>query len=397
MSRARLALGLAALAAILAATPAAAAPQRTYTVPTGGFSLGLPSTWVDVTEAAPAVLKELERVKAFRAFAQAASASGALKLIAADPNSAGRAYMDVGVERVGTISLPRIAAATRAEISTTLAGKAKVTQTVVDLASGPAYLLHVAGPASAEANETDEYLIVHDQIEYVLVYVAPTSSWSAYAATFARSAKTFAFVAAPNLSRVVLSGAQIGRGYKLAPFPGGTSFIGETTLDLCNGTYPSETLRTGRLQVAYTHPAKTVAVSNEVVTYVPGGAKEALAEVTSVARSCAQKPVTVRANGVTTSYQTTPLTDSQLPKGAIVVKLVIHAREGSKHATQTGIAIYQVKGNTLSGVYTFLAAGTTFAQLKHVAFHAALESSRNLGGAARSGGTSKSAGNPFVA
>ena len=204
---------------------------------------------------------------------------------------------------------------------------------------------------------------------------------------------------APDLRRVVLTGAQVGSGYKLAAFPGGTSFIGETTLDLCAGTYPSETLRTGRLQVSYSHPANTVAVSNEVVTYVPGGAQLALAEVTDVARSCAQKPVTTTANGVTTTFETMPLADPQLPPGAVVVKLEIHAHAGKKHANETGIAIYQVKGDTLSGVYTFVAKGTTFAQAEHVAFHAALESARNLGisGHAKAKPKPKSGGSSFVA
>ncbi len=399
----RRALSLAAVSAVLVAAPAAAAPLTTYKVPTGGFSLGLPKSWVDVTQAAPAVLKQLERVKAFKAFAQAASASGALKLIAADPASAGKAYMDVGVERVGAVSLQKIAAATRSEISTTLAGKAKVTSTIVHLAAGPADLLHVVGSAASEPNETDEYMVVRNQIEYVLVYVAPTKNWSDYASTFASSAATFAFVPAPDLRRVVLTGAQVGSGYKLAAFPGGTSFIGETTLDLCAGTYPSETLRTGRLQVSYSHPANTVAVSNEVVTYVPGGAQLALAEVTDVARSCARKPVTTTANGVTTTFKTMPLTDKQLPPGAVVVKLEIHAHAGKKHANETGIAIYQVKGDTLSGVYTFVAKGTTFAQAERIAFHAALESAGNLGLGGHTKATpkpkskSKSGGSSFVA
>jgi hypothetical protein len=393
------ALCLAALLLALAAAPATAAPLRIYSVPTGGFSLGVPSSWLNVTAAAPAVLKQLEQVPAFRAFALAASQSGALKLIAADPASGGHAYMDVGVERIGAISLETIAAATRLQIVKTVAGRAAVSATKMRLPAGPAYLIHVAGPVGA--NDTFEYLLVHDQVEYVLVYVAPAASWPTYARLFATSAGTFAFVPAPDLSRVVLSGAQVGPGYKVASFPGGNSFIGETTLDLCAGTYPSETLRTGRLQVAYSHPANTVAVSNEVVTYVPGGARLALAEVTSVARSCARKPVVRSAGGVTTSFSASPLHDPQLPPGTVAVKLVIEASEGTKHATQTGVAIYQIRGDTLSGVYTFVVKGTTFAQAEQVAFHAALESARNLGAVppATGGGTGKghAGGHGFVA
>ena len=110
----------------------------------------------------------------------------------------------------------------------------------------------------------------------MLVYVAPTASWKKYAPIFDQSAKSFRFLAGPNLSKIVLQGAQIAHGYKVAAYPGGSSFIGETTLDLCAGSYPSENLRTGRLQVSYNHPTKTVDISNEVVTYVSGGAQQAL-------------------------------------------------------------------------------------------------------------------------
>jgi hypothetical protein len=391
------ALCLGAVLLALAAAPAAAARLTIYQVPTGGFSLGVPSNWLNVTAAAPAVLKQLERVPAFRAFALAASQSGALKLIAADPVSGGRAYMDVGVERIGGISLQAIATATRDEIVKTVAGKGAVSSTKVTLPAGPAYLIHVAGAPQAGANDTFEYLLVHDQIEYVIVYVAPAAVWHAYATLFTTSAGTFAFVPPPDLSRLVLGGAQIGPGYRLAPFPGGNSFIGETTLDLCAGTYPSETLRTGRLQVTYAHPANTVAVSNEVVTYVPGGARQALAEVATVARSCARRPVVRSAGGVTTTFSASPLHDPQLPPGAVAVRLVIDAREGSRRATQTGVAIYQIRGNTLSGVYAFVTQGTTLADAERVAFHAAAESARNLGAGGPATGKGKGRGSGFVA
>ena len=74
---------------------------RTVEVPTGGFTIGLPTSWVNVTSAAPNVLKELEKVPAFKSFAQSASQNGSLKLIAADPTTNGSAYMDTGVARVG--------------------------------------------------------------------------------------------------------------------------------------------------------------------------------------------------------------------------------------------------------------------------------------------------------
>ena len=66
----------------------------------------------------------------------------------------------------------------------------------------------------------------------------------------------------------------------------------------------------------------------------------------------------------------------------------IDQTNGEKHVIQTGIAIYQVKGNTLSGVYTFATKGTSFADVQRVAFHAAEQSAKNLGvGKKKSGGT----------
>jgi len=64
----------------------------------------------------------------------------------------------------------------------------------------------------------------------------------------------------------------------------------------------------------------------------------------------------------------------------VVVKLQITASDGRKKVTQTGVAVYQVRGNTLSGVYTFVGKGTTFAEAQRIALHAAEQSMRNLGG-----------------
>src|SRR5262249_32741617 len=242
------------------------------------------------------------------------------------------------------------------------------------------YVLHLSRKGSP--NETDEYLFIRDQVEYVMVFVATSKSWAKYAPLFAASAKSFRLVPGPDLSKIILSGSQVGSGYKLTTFPFGNSFIGEPTLDLCGGSYASETLRTGRLQVRYTHPGKAVAVSNEVVTYAGTGAQQALQEVAAVAKACARKPVVLRSGAVSETYKVSPLTDPKLPAGSVAVKLEITASNGKKKGTQTGVAVYQVRGNTLSGVYTFVGKGTTFADAQRIAFHAAEQSTKNLGGGA---------------
>jgi len=62
------------------------------------------------------------------------------------------------------------------------------------------------------------------------------------------------------------------------------------------------------------------------------------------------------------------------------VKLRITVSSGKQTKTQTGVAIYQVKGDTLSGVYAFAGRTSSFAQARRLAFHAAEQSAKNLGG-----------------
>ena len=351
--------------------------MKTFTVPTGGFAIDLPSGWVDIAKTTPQVLKQLEKEPTFKAFAQSASSNTALKLVAADPAGAGRVYMNVGAARIGPLSLKQVAGATASALKKTLGKTGTVQVTQMTLAAGPAWRLHLAKKGSP--NETDEYLLVKDQIEYVLVYVAPEAQWKNRAASFASSAKSFHLVPAPDLSHVVLSQKQVGPGYKVGNFPFGSSFIGEPTLDLCAASYPSETQRTARLQVRYSHKGGGVDVSNEVVRYASGGAAQALKEVGAVAQACAAKSAVITNGTLKETYSVSPLQDPKLPAGAVVVKLTITVSKGKQHQTQTGVAIYQIKGDTLSGIYAFVGKGTTFAETEKIAFHAAEESAKNLG------------------
>ena len=120
-------LAAAVIVALAVGASASAAELRTIPVPTGGFAIGLPSSWVDVTSAAPSVLEKLEKVPTFRAFAQAASQNGSLKLIAADPASKGSVYMDIGCARVGRVPLGAVASADRKALKQTLGKGGSVT------------------------------------------------------------------------------------------------------------------------------------------------------------------------------------------------------------------------------------------------------------------------------
>src|SRR3954470_7619742 len=101
-----------------------------------------------------------------------------------------------------------------------------------------------------------------------------------------------AAVAAINLQSVLLPPAAVGKGYGVYARNDGFGVKSAPTLDLCGRTgYGSEKLRVDRLQVNYLHPQQPLGLSNEVVRYKPGGAKQALREVLQHARSCPAQPI----------------------------------------------------------------------------------------------------------
>jgi hypothetical protein len=278
------------------------------------------------------------------------------------------------------VSAATAAAATANAIRKLIGASSPLTTTSLRLTAGPAFRLHFRYRQGNAAFESSEYLLVSGQVEYLILYVAPAASWPKYAAVFEASARSFRLLPSPNLTGVVLSNAQVGAGYKGSLIPGGDSFIGEVTLDLCAGPYPSESLRTGRLQLRYVRAGQGIPISNEVVTYVSGGAQEALREVRGVAQSCARTPVVVKQGTVTNTLTVAPLKASHLLPGSVAVRITVLASNGKKHVTSTGVAIYQVKNNMLSGVYAWSTPKTTIAEAEKVGLHAAAESARNLGG-----------------
>jgi hypothetical protein len=156
------------------------------------------------------------------------------------------------------------------------------------------------------------------------------------------------------LEKVALSPSQVGAGYTLSQIPGGQLVQGEKTLDFCNKTYASESFRTSRLQVVYQKKGSKFAASNEVVTYKPGGAKKALSEVAHALRTCRNGVVPNPPAGVTQLVRhTTRLHDPHLLPGSVAVLEVDVGIVNGRRATQRSVAVYQVRGNVLSGVYGY--------------------------------------------
>jgi hypothetical protein len=178
-----------------------------------------------------------------------------------------------------------------------------------------------------------------------------------------------------NLNGLILRAAQVGSGYHLQQRPDGHG-AGYVTLDLCGFAFPSESLRTDRLQVNYVHSGKAVQASNEVVTYRTGGARQALAEVTHAARHCPRGPVGSNVKGVPPlTYRISEIRDARLLPQHLALRIHFSGTVNGKHREDTVIGVYQIRQDVLSGVYAY--EGTVADRIR-ICLHAAEESAKNL-------------------
>jgi hypothetical protein len=187
-----------------------------------------------------------------------------------------------------------------------------------------------------------------------------------------------AATAAPNLQTVILKPTQVGKGYGVYARTDGFGVKAAPTLDLCGRTgYASEKKRVDRLQVNYLKVKTPIGLSNEVVRYKPGGAKQALHEVLQHARSCPSTPIETGEAGVgKLRFTITQLHDAKLLKGAIAVKVrAVGKLKNGKKVDQTSYAVYQVLGDVLSGVYSF---GPDTPAQRGFVLHAAEQSAKIL-------------------
>lgn len=134
----------------------------------------------------------------------------------------------------------------------------------------------------------------------------------------------------------------------LTPAQNGDGLHGpdSSTLDLCGKAYPSEAMRTERQQVLYEdiqHP-KRVVESNEVVRYSAGGADQAYAEVTAVAKHCPAQTT----DGVHTSKVVVLPRSPQLATKQLGVTFALKPPKGPRVYTAS---VYQYIGNLFTGFY----------------------------------------------
>lgn len=208
-------------------------------------------------------------------------------------------------------------------------------------------------------------VIFHRLLGIVLVVVA--------AAATAASASP---AGGGRLDELVLRASQIGPGYKLLQRPDGHGANGFVTLDMCGYRFTSEAARTDRLQVNYDRAGAAIKYSNEVVSYLPGGTRLALRELNHAVNHCPSGPVPSTVKGVPPlTYRMTRLSTTGLLPGAVALRVKVSGVYKGKRLVETDVAIYQVRGNVLSGLYAY---GGSVTERERAALRAAKQSRTNL-------------------
>lgn len=154
------------------------------------------------------------------------------------------------------------------------------------------------------------------------------------------------------LAELVVKPEDVPSTASVVVFPGGVG-LGMPTLDLCNGTYPSESRRTARFQDAVLDGEGRLVMSTEAVLYGDsGGTTQALSEARSVASACPSTPVQspVGQPSVTTTFRGPP--DGDWPQTPSVNRVAfdLTTDDGSGQPRHI-IAVYLQRGRVLLGVY----------------------------------------------
>ena len=157
---------------------------------------------------------------------------------------------------------------------------------------------------------------------------------------------------ASSLQALVLRAADVTGSLMVQQIPGGDQVTGEATLDLCNGPFASEALRTARLQVAALTPNGDAPLSTEAVLYGrPGGSAQAFTELRAAAAGCPPTPRSGPGGDlVTTHLNAAP--DGAWPSTPTVERLAFDFTiTDQRGQVQHFVAVYLRRGRVLEGLY----------------------------------------------
>ena len=158
------------------------------------------------------------------------------------------------------------------------------------------------------------------------------------------------------LARLDVGQADAPAGYTVGLIQGGNLVTGQVTLDLCNGTFASEALRTARRQVDLVDRTGQLALSTEAVLYGNSAATaQAFTELRARAAACPQTFVPPPPGEDTLPAARTtfnPVPDTTWAKTASVERLAYDFTSADQQGnTQRSVAVYLRRGRVLVGVY----------------------------------------------
>ena len=162
--------------------------------------------------------------------------------------------------------------------------------------------------------------------------------------------------AAASLSSLVLNQADVPPSVLVQTDDQGDQVSATAgTLDLCNGTFPSESLRTARLQVSAYDGVGNSLLSTEAVLYKNTAASEqAFSELKSVAASCPATPVVspIGEPTVTTHFNAPPDVGWAPPPPSVSrLAYDFTSSDATAGATAHYVTVYLRRGRALIGVY----------------------------------------------
>jgi hypothetical protein len=158
--------------------------------------------------------------------------------------------------------------------------------------------------------------------------------------------------AASALSSLVVKPADVSSTFLVTLLPGGNG-LSQPTLDLCNGTFPSESGRSARLQDYVLDDQQDPTLSTEAVLYQnPAAAAQAMSELKSVAAACPSTPVVSPVTEPTVITKFNPAPDGSWPQTPTVNRLAFDfTSTDATGQTTHSVAVYLQRGRALLGVY----------------------------------------------
>lgn len=181
----------------------------------------------------------------------------------------------------------------------------------------------------------------------------PLSSASSSPETAPTSPPAAVDPAASVLAGLVVRQTDVGSPATVQLLPGGGEVNGQPTLDLCNGTFATEALRTARLQVTEADTQGRELLSTEAVLYSStGDTVEAFLELQRTAARCPATPVVspVGELTVTTRYHQPP--DTLWGQTPTVDRLAFDfTSTDAAGQSRRSVAVYLRRGRVLLGVY----------------------------------------------